>query len=109
MDTSQGISIAFWLGLVSGAISSVFTYLYIKFIDTGFIDTIKEKQYEQMQGQGMSDDQIDQAMKVAGMFTTPLAIMIMGFIMTVISAVLIALIITLITQKKSPDAGMLDG
>jgi hypothetical protein len=109
MNYSQGISIAFWLGLVSGAISSVFTYLYIKFIDTGFIDTIKEKQYEQMQGQGMSDDQIDQAMKVAGMFTTPLAIMIMGFIMTVISAVLIALIITLITQKKSPDAGMLDG
>jgi hypothetical protein len=57
----------------------------------------------------MTDDQIDQAMKFAGMFTTPLAIMIMGFIMTVIGAVLIALIITLITQKKSPEANTLDG
>jgi hypothetical protein len=109
MNYSQGIGIAFWLGLVSGAISSVFTYIYVKFIDSGFMDAIKEKQYEQMQGQGMTDDQIDQAMKIAGMFSTPLAMLIMGFIMSVIGAVIIALLVTLITQKKNPDAGALDG
>jgi hypothetical protein len=109
MSYSQGIGIAFWLGLISAAISSVFTYLYIKFIDTAFIDMIKEKQYEQLQSRGMSEEQIDQAMKFAGMFATPEAIFLMGFVMTVISAVLIALIVTLITQKKSPETGALDG
>lgn len=109
LNYSQGIGIAFWLGLVSAAISSVFTYIYIKFVDTAFIDMIKDKQYEDMQSRGMSDEQIDQAMKFAGMFATPEAIFIMGFIMTVISAVIIALIVTLITQNKRPETGSLDG
>lgn len=109
LNYSQGIGIAFWLGLVSGAISSVFTYIYIKFVDTAFIDMIKDKQYEDMQSRGMSDEQIDQAMKFAAMFTTPEAMLIMGFIMTVISAVIIALIVTLITQNKRPETGALDG
>jgi uncharacterized membrane protein YeaQ/YmgE (transglycosylase-associated protein family) len=109
LNYSQGIGIAFWLGLVSGVISSIFTYVYIKFVDTAFIDMIKEKQLEQMQSQGMSDDQIDQAMKFAGMFTTPEAILIMGFIGAVIGAVIIALIVTLITQNKRPETGALDG
>jgi hypothetical protein len=109
MNYSQGIGIAFWLGLVSAAISSVFTYFYIKFLDTAFIDIIKDKQLEEMQKRGMSDEQIDQAMKFAGMFATPEAIFIMGFIMTVISAVIIGLLVTLATQKKSPDTGALDG
>lgn len=108
MNYSQGIGIAFWYGLVSAAISSVFTYIYIKFVDTAFIDMIKEKQYEEMQKRGMSDEQIDQAMKFAGMFATPEAIFVMGLIMTIISAVIIGLLVTLITQKKSPETNALD-
>lgn len=109
LNYSQGIGIAFWLGLVSGAISSVFTYIYIKFVDTAFMDTIKDKQLEEMQSRGMSDEQIDQAMKIAGMFTTPEALLIMGFLGAVIGSVIIALIVTLITQNKRPETGALDG
>jgi hypothetical protein len=109
MSYSQGIGISFWLGLVSAAISSVFTYLYIKFFDTGFIDMMKDKQIEQMQERGMSDEQVDQAMKFAGMFMTPEAMFVMGLIMGIISAVLMGLIVTLFTQKKSPETGALDG
>jgi hypothetical protein len=109
MEYSQGIAIAFWLGLVSAAISSVFTYFYIKFLDTAFIDQIKDKQLEDMQARGMSDEQIDQAMKIAGMFSTPEAIFLMGLIMTVIGAVIIGLLVTIFTQKKSPETQALDG
>jgi hypothetical protein len=108
MSYSQGISIAFWMGLVSAAISNVFTYIYVKFVDESFLTMIKDKQIEKMQEKGMSDDQIDQAMKFTEMFMKPEAVVIMGFIMGVISAVLIALIVTLFTQKKNPDLGTLD-
>ena len=37
MSYGQGIGIGFWIGLVSAVISSIFTYIYAKFIDASFI------------------------------------------------------------------------
>jgi len=101
MSYGQGIGIAAWMGLVSAVITSVFTYLYIKFIDASFLDLIKEKQLEEMQKQGLSDEQIDQAMQVASMFTSAEAIFFFGLIGGVATAVVIALIVTIFTQKKN--------
>ncbi|HEX8041077.1 MAG TPA: DUF4199 domain-containing protein [Chryseosolibacter sp.] len=103
MSYGQGVGISLWIGLISGVIGSIFTYLYIKFIDTGFIDMIKEKQLEKMQEKGMSDEQIDQAMKFASMFTSPEAILIFAFVGSIIAAVIIGLIVTIFTQKKNPQ------
>ena len=103
MSYGQGVGIAFWIGLVGGVISSIFTYLYIKFVDTGFIDLVRERQIEAMQQQGMSDQQIDQAMKVASAFTTPEAMFIMMLICSIIATVIIGVIVTIFTQKKNPE------
>lgn len=103
MSYGQGVGIAFWIGLVGGVISSIFTYLYIKFVDTGFIDLVRERQIEAMQQQGMSDQQIDQAMKVASAFTTPEAMFIMMLIGSIIATVIIGVIVTIFTQKKNPE------
>jgi hypothetical protein len=103
MRYSQGISIAFWMSLISSAISSVFTYIYVKFIDTGFIDMIKEKQLEQFQEKGMSDSQIEQAMKISEMFMKPEAFLIIGLIAGIIGTIIMALIVSIFTQKNSPQ------
>ena len=103
MSYGQGIGIAFWLGLVSGVISSVFTYLYIKFIDTGFIDLVKERQIEAMQEKGMSDAQIDQAMTFSESFMSPEAMFIYMLIGSILITLIIALIVTIFTQKKDPE------
>lgn len=103
MSYGQGIGISFWYGLVSGVISSIFTYIYIKFVDSSFIDMIKEKQIEQMEGRGMSDEQIDQAMKFSAMFMSPEAFLIMGIIGGIIGAVIVGLIVSIFTQKKAPE------
>jgi hypothetical protein len=103
MSYGQGIGIAFWLGLISGVISSIFTYIYIKFVDQGFIEMIKDKQLEDMQAKGMSEDQIEQAMKISSMFMTPEAMLIFGLIGAVVGALIIGLIVTIFTQKKSPE------
>jgi hypothetical protein len=103
MSYGQGIGISFWTGLISGAISSVFMYIYIKFVDSGFLDMIKDKQLQQMEERGMSQDQIDQAMKFSGMFMTPEAMFIFGFIGAIVGTVIIGLIVTIFTQKKAPE------
>jgi len=103
MSYGQGIQIALWLGLVSGAISSVFTYIYVKFIDPSFMEMIQEKQVQAMEERGMSEEQIDQAMKIASMFMSPEAMLAMGFIGAVIGAVIIGLIVTIFTQNKAPE------
>lgn len=103
MSYSQGIGIAFWIGLISGVISSIFMYLYIRFVDTGFIQMIKDKQLEALQQRGMSDEQIDQAMKFASMFTSPEAIFLFGLIGAIVATIIIGLIVTIFTQKKNPQ------
>lgn len=103
MSFGQGIGTEFWCTLTSTSIASVFMYVYIKFIDSAFIDMIKDRQLEEMQKRGMSDEQIEQAMKIAGMFTSAEAILLFGIFGGIFFGVLIALIVTIFTQKKNPD------
>ena len=104
MSYGQGIGIAFWMGLVSSVISSVFTFIYVSFIDKSFIENAKDLQIEKMQEQGMSEAQIDQAMQFSSFFFTPTSMLIMGLIMGVIFTVIVGLIVTIFTQKKDPQA-----
>lgn len=103
MSYGQGIGIALWIGLVSGVISSIFTYLYIKFIDTAFLDMVKDRQLEAMQQRGMSDEQIDQAMEFSAMFMSPEAMFIFMLFGSIVATIIIALIVTIFTQKKNPQ------
>ena len=103
MSYGQGMGITFWMALVSAAIATVFTYLYIKFIDTGFLDLIKQRQIEALHEQGMSEQQIDQALKVSEIFMSAEGIAVSMFIGSIIIALLIGLIVTIFTQKRNPE------
>ncbi|MBS1485951.1 MAG: DUF4199 domain-containing protein [Bacteroidetes bacterium] len=104
MSYGQGIGVAFWEGLISVAIYMPLFYIYVKFIDSGFIDMIKEKQIDAMQQKGMSEDQIDQAMQIAGKFMSPEMMLVFGIIGGLIVFIIIALLVTIFTQKKNPEA-----
>lgn len=103
MSLGQGVGIAFWCSLVSAVISSVFTFIYVSFIDEGFVQALKDAQYDQFVARGMSDAQIDQAMSFSASFMTPTAIMLFGLIGRVIIGLIVGLIISFFTQKKNPD------
>jgi len=103
MAYGQGIGISFWIGAVSAVIGSIFTYVYVKFIDASFIELMKEKQLEGFQARGMSEEQIDQAMKFSGMFMTPEAILGFGLVFGLLGTVIIGLLVTIFTQKKPPE------
>ncbi|MDZ4714756.1 MAG: DUF4199 domain-containing protein [Cytophagales bacterium] len=106
MGYGQGMGVVFWIGLVSSTIYSIFFYVYIKFIDSGFAETIKDKQIEEMQNRGMSDGQIDQAMDMASKFMSPEALLIFGFLGGIIFVVITGLIVTIFTQKANQQASL---
>jgi hypothetical protein len=103
MTFGQGTGIGFWIGLVSAVISSIFTYIYAKFIDPTFITTMREKAIADMEAKGQSQEQIDMAMKFVDMFMSAESIFIMGLIFGVLITVVIALVIAIFTQKPRPE------
>ncbi|MBA4144748.1 MAG: DUF4199 domain-containing protein [Azospira oryzae] len=104
MSIGQGVGIAFWTGLISSVISSIFTFVYAKFIDSGFIDAIKDKQLEEMENKNMSPEQIEQAMKITSSFMTPEVFLIMGIVMGIIGSVIVGLIVSIFTKNANPEA-----
>jgi tetrahydromethanopterin S-methyltransferase subunit G len=104
MSIGQGVGIAFWTSAISAVISNVFTFIYVKYVDEGFIQALKDQQYDQFVEQGMSDAQIDQAMEMSAAFMTPTMIAVFGLVGGIIIGLIIGLIISLFTQKKNPQA-----
>lgn len=103
MSYKQGLGIGTMMSVVGSIISSVFTFLYIKFVNSAILDQIREKQIMEMEKQGMSDAEIDKAMEIAGMFMGPTAILIMGIFFGVFLGFIIALIVSAFTKKERPE------
>jgi hypothetical protein len=104
MSYGQGMGITWWLALVSSVIYSIFFYVYIKFIDGSFVQIIMDKQREDMQNRGMSDEQIDQAMSFSAPFMSPEMMLVFGLIGGIIIIMICGLIVTIFTQKKGQEA-----
>lgn len=102
MSVGQGLGVGTLLSLIAGVLSSIFSFIYIKFIDDSMLEKIKDAQIEQMENQGMDDAQIEQAMEIAGKFTTPVAILIMGIVGMVFIGFILSLIVSLFTKKSNP-------
>jgi hypothetical protein len=103
MSFGQGMGIAFWVALISSVISSGFTVLYLTVIDPEFAQMIQDMQMEAMAEQGLSDEQIEQGMKMAAKFTTPPWLFIFGMLGGVFSTMLVSLIATFFTRKENPN------
>ena len=103
MNYGQGIGIAFWCGLVSSVIGSVFTYVFIKFYDQSMITAIREGAIRDMEEKGQSDEQIEMAMKFVDMFTNAEALLFFGLFFGILGMVVIALIVSIFTQKPRPE------
>ncbi len=103
MSYGQGLGIGTLAAVISGIISSLFLYVYVSFINTGFIDLIKNQQIMAMEEQGMSDAEIEQTMSLTGSFMTPLAMTVVGLLGAVFIGFIISLIVSAITKNTKPE------
>ncbi len=102
MSYGKGLGLGTLTVLVSSIISSIFTYVYIKFVDTTYFDVIREKQIEGMAEQGMSDAEIETALGFSEAFFIPETVLIMGVIFGVFFGFIISLIVSAITKNSNP-------
>jgi hypothetical protein len=103
MRYGQGLGLGTLTALISGVISSVFTFLYVSFINTEIPAMLLEKQIQSMEDSGQPQAQIDQSMPFLEMTTTPLAMLIFGVVFGVFFGFLVSLVASIFTKNQAPE------
>ena len=104
MSYGQGLGIGTLLSAVSGIISTIFSYIYMTYIDTGYMARVMEKTRMDMEAKGnMSDAQIDQAMGMAEKFSGGVWILVFGILGGIFIGFVISLIISAFTKHNRPE------
>jgi hypothetical protein len=102
MSYGQGLGVGTILTLTSGFISSIFNYIYMVFVDDSLLrNSIEEARY-QLEEKGMSDAEIDQAVRITESMMPILTIFGGTFVMALIGFIL-SLIISAITKNENPE------
>ena len=101
MGYGQGFAIGFWCTLVSVILSLGVTYLYINFYDYSPMQLFMEDQATKMQEAGTPDSTIETAQE-----WTKKLFWVIGLVGAIIWGLVIALIVTIFTQKKNPQGEM---
>ncbi|OON68420.1 DUF4199 domain-containing protein [Hymenobacter sp. CRA2] len=104
MSFGQGISIGTILSAITGVLSAIFFYVYVSFLDTGFMGRMVDNARAQMEASGKySDEQMDQAMAMTQKFMSLPAFMGIAVVSTIIAGLIISLIVSAITKHTRPE------
>jgi hypothetical protein len=91
------------ISLFSGVVLGIFMYVYIKYINPGFLDMAMARSHEQMEAKGtMTEEQIAMGEKYARMFMTAPMMMIFSVIGQTFWGTLISLITSIFLRKDPP-------
>jgi hypothetical protein len=102
MSFKRAFYLAFMVGLVSAAITLVFNYVYMNFINTGALEAQLEMTRGMMEKFGVPDDKLDEAIEEQRKsLTSPFSIVksLLGFS---IVAAIFSLIVAAIMKKERP-------
>jgi hypothetical protein len=105
---SKGLKLGTWVSLYAGLISSIYTYIYLKFIDHSLIEMIRDAQISALEDQEMTDAQIEQAMQIMNMMIVPGWLAIVAFIFIIILGFIFSLVLSAIFQKKPLETDPFD-
>ncbi|GAB2619401.1 hypothetical protein GCM10027035_14530 [Emticicia sediminis] len=100
---SEGLGLGTLTSAVCGLAASIFNYIYITFIDTTIIQQMREMQIEQLEQQGLSSEQIDQAMEIATRFATPGLTFLFSIIGYILFGFVFSLIVSAIIKNSKPE------
>jgi len=100
---------AFYVGfivtLIITIVSAIWMYIFFAFVEPGLVSDMMEMTREQMiEEQGMSEDQVEQAMQYTAWFMNPVGMAISGGLFTLFFGVVLSLIVAAVMQKKPAGA-----
>ncbi len=97
----EGFKVGILAAFIIALISAVYMYIYVGFINPDMIEQIKEMTMENMATQGLSDEQIEQQMQLAGKMMTPGMMTIWGFVGNFILGAIVAVVASVILKKDT--------
>lgn len=107
MSFGQGVGLGVLVALIGGVISSIWSYVYLSFIDPGMVDTIRDMAMQQLyDNPQMTEEAIEMAEPWIERTTSPLFLLLMGIFGSVIGGLIIALIASAIMRKDRPVENM---
>ena len=102
LTVGNAIGLGTMAGVVSGVVGAIWGYIFMTFIAPGMMDTIKEVTLQQMQDQGQSAEQAEQALEMMSFFFSPTFFTMMVIFMSVLFGFLAGLVSGLILKKDKP-------
>jgi hypothetical protein len=104
MTYPQGLGSGTLLASVAALIRCVVTFVYLKYINTGYLAAVMQAQRTLLARRGITGAQAQMAGQVAAAITTPAGIAVTALVSGVILGFIIALIVSIFTQKEDPMA-----
>ncbi|WP_066506165.1 DUF4199 domain-containing protein [Rufibacter sp. DG15C] len=103
MSYGQGLGIGTVLSAVAGLLGGIFTFIYVKFVDTAFLQKVQDLQIAKMEEQGLSEAQIEKATEMAATFSGPGMMLVMGILGTLVIGFLVSLVMAAIMKRSQPE------
>lgn len=103
----QAFATGFFTLIVGGILSAIFTYIFVTVIDPGFAEEILINAEEQMleQNPNMSDAEIENAMAITAMFTSPVMLTVWSFFFNLLFGTILSLIIAIFAKRENTSVG----
>jgi hypothetical protein len=98
MSYGQGLGIAFIAIMVSVLVGSIFSYIYINFIDQTVMDEVWEKALEEAQSKGQNEEAAQMGIEWGKKLFWVFYLVGGAFV-----ALIIGLLVPIFTQKKNPE------
>lgn len=104
MDYSEGLGIGALMSVISGMLSTAFSFVYMKFVDPEYMARVMDTTRAKMEEKGgMTDEQIDQAMRMMQKFSAGGWMVLFGVLGSLLFGFLIALVVSAITKNSKPQ------
>lgn len=103
MSYGQGLTIGTIVSGITGAISGVFSYIYMTFIDPEYMNRVMEITRSRMEEKGLDDAQIDQSIAMVSKFSGGPLTIVFGILGALLFGFILSLIISAITKNTRPE------
>ena len=100
LTLGRGVLWSLAFGVVSGLVGAVLLYVFFAFIAPDITAQMALAQENVLEEQGLSGDDLETAMSMASMFTSPLSLALFSAIGSVIFSVIIGLIVSLFVKTR---------
>jgi hypothetical protein len=95
----QGLGSGTLLASIAALLGCVLEYVYVTFINTGYIAAALQAQRAVLAQRGITGAQAQQAMSITAAITTPVGIAVISLISGVVVGFIVALVVSIFTQK----------